>query len=340
MRLLAGSNVETLHVRASRQLDAVLPLTAADADRAQILFRSLEAFFEPLGTCYVVAPDAEVAAVRAKVPHDRYMVLADSDVIPELRAFQRAARFRARLRLAGPPFHGWFVQQLVKLAIADRVQTSFYVTLDADVICVRPTRYEDLVVGGRAVVQTTPPNHPEWNDDAERVLALPRLGRQYAVTPALFSAEAVARLSRHLSGRVDPRLRRLASRLPGGVMREIVAGWHAFLLRNLPWTEYALYHTFLVRAGAFETYHLDAGPDAIYSNAVWMEDEFDDWDPAAPGTPDASFRFSIVQSATRIPPERVWAKVAPLLAERSSTKRATAAARLPSSAPRSLASAQ
>ena len=84
------------------------------------------------------------------------------------------------------------------------------------------------------------------------------------------------------------------------------------MLRNLPWTEYALYHTFLERTGLFDAYHVLGGEDAIYANAVWMESQFDDWDPRAGD--DAAHCFSIVQSATRIPPERVLAKVEPHLA--------------------------
>jgi Family of unknown function (DUF6492) len=286
-------------------LDAVLPLAAADSLRAQILFRSLETFFEPLGTCYVVAPDHDALAVRAAVPDGRYVVLRDSEVVPEIGYFRTTARLRAKLHVVGPPFHGWFVQQLVKLVIADRVATPFYLTLDADVICVRPTRYDDLVADGRALVQTTPPNHPEWNDDAERVLGLPRSGRQYAVTPAVLSVDGVRKLADHLQRRVRRRLRRFVS-------------WRSYLLRNLPWTEYALYHTFLERTGLFDRYHVHGGPDAIYSNCVWMESEFDDWNPAA-DFPGETFRFSVVQSATRIPPERVWVKVAAALSSDGSS---------------------
>ena len=297
------------------RLDAVLPLTAADSARAQILFRSLEAFFEPLGTCYVVAPDAEATVVRAQVPPEYCSVLRESDVIPEIGYFRTTARLRAKLRLVGPPINGWFIQQLVKLAVAERIASLFYLTLDADVVCVRPTKYEDLVVEGRALVQSVPPNHPEWNDDAERVLALPRSGRQFGVTPAVLSAEAVAKLAGHLQLRVRPRLRRFVS-------------WRSFLLRNLPWTEYVLYHTFLEGTGLAAAYHVDAGVDVIYSNAVWMESEFEGWDPAAGSAP-----FSLVQSATRIPPERVWERV------RSLTNRSTALSREPRSVARSLPSA-
>ena len=54
-----------------------------------------------------------------------------------------------------------------------------------------------------------------------------------------------------------------------------------------------------------------------------MESEFDDWDPAATRSP-----FSVVQSATRIPTERVSAKLS------------TAASSEPRSHARSLASAE
>jgi len=302
-------------VSRSRRLDAVLPLTAADLARAEILFESLDAFFDPLGTCFVVVPDRDLGAVQARVPRERYIVLPESDVIPEIARFRAAALLREKLHLAGPPIHGWFVQQLVKLAVAGRVRTPFYLTLDADVICARPTRYEDLVVDGRALVQTSPPNHPEWNDDAERVLGLPRLRRQYAVTPALLNTGGVRALADYVQRRVRPRLRPLVS-------------WRSYLLRRLPWTEYALYHTFLMGTGRWDGYHVHGGHEAIYSNCVWMESDFDDWDPAETSTP-----FTVVQSATRIDPEIVSARL------RSPTNLSTAGSSGPRSQARSLPSA-
>jgi hypothetical protein len=266
-------------------IDAVLPVTRADAPRARLLARSLERFLEPLATCHVVAPDVDVEAVRAALPGDRYDVVPESDVVPEIGWFRATAALRARLHLVGPPVHGWFVQQLVKLAIAERVATPFYLTLDADVVCVRPTSYDDLVRDGRALVQLSPPNHPEWNDDAERVLALPRSGRQYGVTPAVLARAGVLELVRHLERRVDPRLRRLGRHLPRGRGRDVAASWRSFLVRNLPWTEYALYMTFLEATGRFDRHHLLAGEDALYANAVWMESQFEAWDPSAGGAP-------------------------------------------------------
>jgi Family of unknown function (DUF6492) len=253
------------------RLDAVLPLAARDLERAQILFRTLERFFEALGTLWVVVPDAEREGVR--VPFGE--VLAETEVVPELAD--------------GAPPHGWHVQQLVKLAIAARVVSPFYLTLDADVICVRPTRYGDLVHEGRAVAQITKPHHPEWNDDAERVLALRRSGRQYGVTPAVLSRDGVLALQRHLGG-----------------------DWRVRLLRELPWTEYALYHTFLEATGQWTRHHVSGGDRCIYGNNVWLGSQWPGWQPKA----DGRYCFSVVQSATRVPPEEVWARVEPYFALR------------------------
>ncbi len=261
------------------RVDAVLPLAARDLDRAQLLFRSLERFFEPLGTLWVVVPDAERGEIE--VPFGE--VVRDSELVPELGEVEGV--------------HGWHVQQLVKLAVAEGVETPFYLTLDADVFCVRPTRYEDLVRDGRALAQITPPHHPEWNDDAERVLGLPRSGRQHGVTPALLSRDGVLALQRHLAASAgEP--------------------WRLHLLRSLPWTEYSLYNTFLEGTGRWDDLHVNGGESALYGNSVWIHGQWDDWKAADSFDGAAPFFFSVVQSATRVPPHAVWERVSPYLVAR------------------------
>jgi hypothetical protein len=281
------------------RLDAVLPLTLADAARAQILFRSLDRFFGPLRTCFVVVPDREWRAVRGRVPTGRYEVLPEGMLIPELARHQARARLLARLRM-GASAHGWHVQQLVKLAAAELVETDVYLTLDSDVICVRPTAYGDLVRDGRAVAQITPPHHPEWNDAAAEILDLPRSGRQHGVTPAVLARDGVRALQEHV---------------------ERVSGepWRRHLLGRLPWTEYSLYGTFLEGVGRWDELHVDGGEEALYGNGVWIHGQWPEWAPSAFfGRPEAP-PFTVVQSATWIGPDEVWARVAPLLEERGAT---------------------
>ena len=74
-----------------------------------------------------------------------------------------------------------------------------------------------------------------------------------------------------------------------------------------PWTEYALYYTFLESTGLADRYHRVLAT-CIYAieGSLWYAENFDGWDPSAtfvkPGVP----YFLVVQSNTGIAPERVW----------------------------------
>ncbi|MEO1230548.1 MAG: DUF6492 family protein [Myxococcota bacterium] len=57
------------------------------------------------------------------------MFLPEPELAPELETS------RAR---------GWFKQQLVKLAIHERIESAFYLTFDADVVATRPVAPKDL----------------------------------------------------------------------------------------------------------------------------------------------------------------------------------------------------
>jgi len=288
------------------RLDAVLPLTLADAERARILFASLDRFLEALGTCLVVVPDAQLDELRRAVPRGRYVLVPETALVPELPRHQALGRLKARARV-GAPAHGWHVQQLVKLAAADVVGSDFFLTLDADVVCVRPTTIDDLVAGGRGVAQITPPHHPEWNDAAEAILGLPRSERQHGVTPAVLSREGVRALQAHLERRAgEP--------------------WRRHLLRRLPWTEYSLYGTFLEGVGRWDELHVDGGEEALYGNGVWIGSQWAEWEPASFFGSPYEPPFAVVQSATRIPAAEVWERVARYLGATRAGGTAAAAA--------------
>ena len=306
------------------KLDAVIPLLKRDLDRFWILDRSLRQNFRDLNTCWVVTPDREFPEMKSKIPADMYRVIPESKLLPEMAIYRKVYRLLyywiplARKILRGRfDAYGWFIQQLVKMAIAERVQTDFYLTLDADVVCVKPVGYEDLVQDGRAIVNVRDEDvHPEWYKGAERVLGLNRSGLTHGVTPALFSRPAMLQLHDFLRGRVHRVLRRLGSLCrPGSTWRSALCDWRGYLLRNTPWTEYTLYHTFLEHAGLFDTYHVRRGGDAIYDNtlSVWQPDEFEalDLDRLLRGQ---AF-FLVVQSNTGIPAAAVWKKLEAVLGE-------------------------
>ena len=129
------------------------------------------------------------------------------------------------------------------------------------------------------------------------------------MTPAVLARDAVLALAQYLETRSAGR------------------GWRSYLVRNLPWTEYSLYNTFLEGVGLLDRYHVDGGEDSIYGNAVWMEGQWAEWDAAASFGPAVPFCFSVVQSATRIPPEAVWERVEPHVAAERRSARDPGAAR-------------
>jgi hypothetical protein len=301
-------------------MDAVLPLTLRDVDRASLLLRSLEGRFERLGTLWVVCPDHEAPAIEAALarltPRYALRVEREAELVPELAL--------------APRLRGWFRQQLIKLAIHERVETDFYLTLDADVICTRRVAPESLAPEGRGLCHVIPRDlHADWYRGSEAVLGIAnaRRGGLHAVTPAVLNRRAVAELAAYLEGRAESGL--FASGLRGLRQRWLFfrakrtesrhfAAWRLLLTAGAPWTEYALYYTFLEATGRFERFHRYSA-DCIYDveRSVWFADrsDFGSWDP------EPIFRglgppwFVVVQSNTRIAPAEVSRKLGRYLAD-------------------------
>ncbi len=225
-----------------RKMDAVVPLLARDLERFEVMARSITANFRDLGTCWVVGPDWERTEIEPKIRQfPAFRFIGESEVVPELAAYRRLPRrYSKRIK-------GWYVQQLIKLAIASRVTTQHYLTLDADVICVRRVSLGDLVRRGKALVCVTDKDlHPEWYAETAKVLGYARpSARTHGVTPALFNTEAVLKLQDYLAQRVCPPLRVVAHIFGKGYGSDVLATWRAFLIRAIPWTECSLYHGFL-----------------------------------------------------------------------------------------------
>jgi hypothetical protein len=250
--------------------------------------------------------------MRIAMPSRRFIVVPETEVVPEL---------------AGSKAKGWYKQQLIKLAMADHVASDYYLLFDADVICARPVRRHDLFRNGKALCHRyRNAIHANWYGYAERVLELPRSGWVHGVTPTVLSREAVQELAAHLS-RQSPRPGRfwpsLWSKLPewaGGPRpwhsdRDDHGRWRRVLLDSLPWTEYALYFTFLEATGRFERYHTHA-QRSLCGDCIWRDDRFENWQPALP-RPYRQPPFIVVQSITKIPPEKILERIEPLLAPKA-----------------------
>ncbi len=300
-------------------LDAVVPVLPRDLQRFSLMARSLQRFLPELGRLYVVVPDA---AYLALVPQIRRLAgTLDVEIVPEQRWVPEMKSF------AHLP--GWYRQQLVKLAAAEYVSTSYYLTLDADVVCTRRATTAQLLPGGRAACFVIPrDDHPDWYDGAEATLALraPRRGVLHNVTPVVWATEAVRDLLTHLDGVAERRsyasgVRGLQQRLFFTLHRlgphRQQRPWRGWLAASAPWAEYAMYFTWLEATGRFERYHFlsDYCIYDIERSIWWKSDDFDgsDLTPVFEGSGPPF--FIVIQSNTRIVPGKIWQKLSPWLGQ-------------------------
>jgi hypothetical protein len=141
---------------------------------------------------------------------------------------------------------GWIVQQMIKLAIAASFTSTHYVTLDSDILCVKPFSRSSLVPGGRALTNVEKPSDferiytskvcqnelrvkEERRRAAAEILGYQRpaaLQHYYGETPVVLHRQSVMALTEHVGKRLQ-------------------GSWIEGLATRKSWTEYNLYFQFL-----------------------------------------------------------------------------------------------
>jgi len=299
-------------------IDAVLPLTLKDWQRAELLFESLAHNFSDLGTVFIVCPDRQVEAITQRA-RDLTLaltlrVLPESTIVPEFALT--------------PKLGGWYRQQLIKLSMFEHVDSELYLTLDADIICSRTVNASDLSpnnLGPCFVIEQELRRH--WYERVERVLRVraPRRGILHNVTPAVLHCGALLELKQVLNdksarGEYSKGLRGLKQRWLAfkARNRQEFASWRVYLAGATPWTEYALYYTFLEATGRFSKYHFYSAY-SIYDIERSLWDAGDKgarlatWDPTAAFIGAGPPWFVVAQSNTGIDIDAVRQKIEPLL---------------------------
>lgn len=292
------------------QLDAVLPLVPRDFERFELLARSLERNVRDLGTLWIVVPDAASTDVARRVQKCSLplRVVGESEWAPGLATL---------------PIRGWYKQQLLKLVASSFVNTDFFLTLDADVICTRRWGYAELVPEGKArcfVMHQS--DHQDWYDGAEAALGLTakRRGILHNVTPVVWATSGVQSTVEHLSRRAARRrwaggVRGLRQRLHAFLRRGSAAPWMNYLAGATPWAEYAMYFTYLEATGQFERYHIESA-QCIYDveRSLWKSTKtLDGWDPSPLFEGDGPPYFAVIQSNADLPVPELWRHLEPWL---------------------------
>lgn len=283
-------------------MDVVLPLLARDVERYLRLQRpTFERFYADLGTTWILARSEELATLRQRCAAlEAVRVVDENSLVPELKLVRVLGR--------GGESIGWYLQQLIKLAGVAAAESEFCLVLDADVIAVRPVSDGDLAPGGRAICQRDPADlHPTWVQNAGDALGVEPLGYTAGVTPSVLARDGVLLLADHATRNLVPRKAhyRMLSSLP--YLRGRLSTWRSRLLGVLPWTEYQLYDTFMVRTGRFDRYHVYSEDPLLYGNSVWYAEEFEDWQPTVNAEP--RHFFSVVQGWLDIPVDLIEARL-------------------------------
>lgn len=295
-------------------ISAVLPLKASgsydvnDLKRAHILFTSLKTFVAAgtISEIFVLVPAVEVELVQQEYACWQSLnikVMAEDDLLPEFKKY--------------PKMRGWRKQQLLKIAIANLIENEFYLTLDADVICLKPLDESKLIIDGRALLQYEQrAQHPKWWKSSARILNMNAdIGAKdvgMTVTPALMSKtlaqKLMAELSSHKAGEnwVDM----LCSLHDPANPRN----WSISRFLKLKWTEYSLYYLCALKLGLLDRYHVIAGTVQTPSLLLIHDSHpYESWQIESSFALTNPGLFCVVGSKTRLPPKEVWAKVAPFI---------------------------
>jgi hypothetical protein len=155
---------------------------APDRDRCALLSRSLAAL-APSVDHYIVVDQADRRHFTS-LEDDRTTVLTTEEVLPlrlkRVNARRLGLRSNLWLQAGGKPVRGWLVQQLVKLALAEKLDADMLVYADSDVVLMRPFEVSSLLDADGAVrlcverdaIDDALPNHVQWHRNAERLLGL------------------------------------------------------------------------------------------------------------------------------------------------------------------------
>eukprot|EP00301_Raphidiophrys_heterophryoidea_P021291 c5768_g1_i1.p1 GENE.c5768_g1_i1~~c5768_g1_i1.p1 ORF type:complete len:460 (+),score=112.47 c5768_g1_i1:47-1381(+) len=270
-----------------------LPIGPNDLGRFQNMYLSLKKFFDFDGVheWIIVTPNKESEVAKgvletAKDHAHLIKIMQDGEVVPQLIAL---------------PTTSWMTQQIIKIGGANVVKTRFYLVMDADLICIKPTSFADLIVNGKALTNVYDSmgssTRQEWWTSAEKVLDMKIVYPSYfGVTPAFLSVD----IAKGLHARIETVHKK---------------DWATFLLENVytyTFTEYTMYAVFAQASGMYGRYHISLH-DAVYNHdlSMWFDSQLKDLDfeKILKNAAHISGHFIVAQSNTKIPAAEIRKKM-------------------------------
>jgi hypothetical protein len=233
------------------KISAVVPVAPWDLLPSQLLFKSLNKYFDPesIDTVFIVYPDKPLMKkhVESLNPGFNYSVINEEDIIPS----EDYGLFKKR--------KGWFRQQIVKMYISRRVKTEFYICLDSDLLCIKPTSYDDLIKNGKPGLNVESKNlHAYWWKQAQKVLKLP--DSHYSEGMSSSTNIFITKETLGLIDYIEKTYKKSFSRA--------LLNWfwtNSYIFRR-QWTEYKLYWSYIEFRGKTEAY--DPG-NKIWGKSIW-----------------------------------------------------------------------
>lgn len=238
--------------------------------RISLLLRSFVTMFEQDGLEYffLICPEKdipEISRLLGSITTDpRYCIISEMDICPEIRKMKN---------METGQIEGWYAQQLIKLAIAERIATEFYVTLDSDIFCLRPFSVRDLFFRKKALLNIE--RKRDYKRTYNKAFAKKELHIKnkrynnsgliigyrrplikkhlfYGETPVIMHSKSVRELAVHITARFD-------------------SPWRTVLAETRTWTEYTLYFQFLEMTKKLDTIYWKTGCNALLhlEKSVW-----------------------------------------------------------------------
>ncbi|MFZ2950689.1 MAG: DUF6492 family protein [Desulfuromonadaceae bacterium] len=221
---------------------------------------------------------------------------------------------------------GWTKQMIFKIAVANMIETDYYLTLDTDVFLTKALSGGDILRNGRLTFQKeNPDTHVQWWKSSCRVLHVDPdmlLKNKFVmgVTPEYLVTDVCRRLqheierlhctkdfaswliSRRMSKKnlLNKIIKKLSETVP--IINEVVPQERMDQITTCDWTEYTLYWVYLNKYQLVDKYYDDNGRQ-IYGGCIWGKKDIRNNDLQAlvekAFTDNDDYHFSIFQSSIK-----------------------------------------